>query len=858
MECEATIKTATMAVDASYRDHEGDDLLAQISESSMFEEEGVSFIVGGYHTSRVQLIEHFVCKHSKVSFVKWIHVNWGSNQTVPDVNQFRCSQKLSISHASSSSLNDRLVVPHFIKTNCIGVVDDDIVVSLRAITFAYQMWRENPDRMVGFFPRSVYSGSYYPPRYRRESHLGAAYHLILTKFLLVSKKFLDIYSKRQDLKAIVDKYHNCEDIALNYVVANFTGKGPIHLSTKVVDFGDSRNKKTMGEYAVDDIVAVGLGQRKQHKGDRSRCISAFRHLMGHDLPASYHSFIPSKPDEALCWSADKWSACDQPGILQPSQSEEHLPALSIGRPQSLFAFATLASSTSHIEPLCLLAKMLRYHGTMYDILLFVPEHMSRKLSAVSEVRKHFDAIIPIPKVSLSRKSSNAGGYMKIYIWKEIKYSKILYLDYDVLILDNIDHLFVEYEAFAAAPDVYVGDIFNSGVMLLKPDLLTAADMLEKVDHVDSYNKGDQGFFNWYFDWWYTSEAKHRLPFKYNFIYHLERRNGYQTPTGWSLEKDISLNGHPFIVHFANRFSKPWQTPVAKCTYYQILWKKWAAGSAPNLYQSAKLQPALDISRFVSNTRFHHRWSNMKFAMATYFEGGNVLSTLILARSLQDVGSSYPLIVLVPSYSVVEVETELWQCNLTSIIVKETSTSGWAGWLDVWSLTDFTSILFLSNQGMVLRNLDHVFDMFDPLASVPSTLPPDTASGDMLLLQPNRTLCQLLHQEADNWTKKYGDHFGFLQSVTASWFASSPSHRLPASYRAEAELKPYVQHFRKFLFFRFHKGNAPWEKASLSELIKCRLLHPLGSISSLKREWLQKACQMKRLHDSLDACGVCKY
>jgi glycogenin glucosyltransferase len=58
-------------------------------------------------------------------------------------------------------------------------------------------------------------------------------------------------------------------------------------------------------------------------------------------------------------------------------------------------------------------------------------------------------------------------FTKINCWLLEKYSKCVFLDSDIVVLQNIDDLF-EREEFSAAPDAGWPDCFNSGVFVYKP------------------------------------------------------------------------------------------------------------------------------------------------------------------------------------------------------------------------------------------------------------------------------------------------------------------------------------------------------------------------------------------------------
>ena len=82
-------------------------------------------------------------------------------------------------------------------------------------------------------------------------------------------------------------------------------------------------------------------------------------------------------------------------------------------------------------------------------------------------------------------------FTKLRAWDLAEIDRAVFLDADTLVLRNIDELF-ERASFAAAPDFFLPDRFNSGVLLLEPSRETFAKMAEALATASSYDGGDQG------------------------------------------------------------------------------------------------------------------------------------------------------------------------------------------------------------------------------------------------------------------------------------------------------------------------------------------------------------------------------
>lgn len=140
-------------------------------------------------------------------------------------------------------------------------------------------------------------------------------------------------------------------------------------------------------------------------------------------------------------------------------------------------------------------------------------------------------------------------FTKLRVWELAEFDRVVLLDADTLVLQNIDELFAR-SGFAAAPDFFLPDRFNSGVIVLEPSTVLFRAMLDALARSGSYDGGDQGFLNTFFSDWYAMSAEHRLPVGYNmahFIYQFLR--GHPTLRA-RLERETK------VVHYM--VQKPWK------------------------------------------------------------------------------------------------------------------------------------------------------------------------------------------------------------------------------------------------------------------------------------------------------------
>jgi alpha-N-acetylglucosamine transferase len=139
-------------------------------------------------------------------------------------------------------------------------------------------------------------------------------------------------------------------------------------------------------------------------------------------------------------------------------------------------------------------------------------------------------------------------FTKLRAWSATEFDKLVCLDADTIVLQNIDELF-ERPGIAAAPDFLLPDRFNSGVMVIEPSQATLDRMLDALFSSGSYDGGDQGFLNTFYPDWFAGPGAHRLPAGYNmhqFIYQFLRAHPSLLP---QIEHEAK------VIHYT--VQKPW-------------------------------------------------------------------------------------------------------------------------------------------------------------------------------------------------------------------------------------------------------------------------------------------------------------
>ncbi|KAJ7966019.1 glycosyltransferase family protein 64 C3 [Quillaja saponaria] len=302
----------------------------------------ITVLLNGYSESRIPLIQSISATYTASPLVSSVLVLWG-NPSTPHNILTQLAHNLSISsfgaasisivRQPSSSLNARFLPRSYIKTHAVLICDDDVEVDPRSFEFAFWIWSSNRDRLIGFFARS------HDIDLSRKEWIYTVhpdkYSIILTKFMILDSDYLYKYSCEGgpgmiEMRRTVDLMRNCEDILMNFVIANETNAGPILVGAKRVrDYGDARNDHGDGDGDGDGddngriglkgeeqsmkVSEVGLSsRRKEHRKRRGECIRKFHSLLGKmPLRYSYGKVVNSVGEQGLCEKGGKLVFCDQ-------------------------------------------------------------------------------------------------------------------------------------------------------------------------------------------------------------------------------------------------------------------------------------------------------------------------------------------------------------------------------------------------------------------------------------------------------------------------------------------------------------------------------------------------------------------
>ncbi|XP_055602895.1 exostosin-2 [Uranotaenia lowii] len=221
---------------------------------------------------RIESLFILIQKLATVPSLQKILVIWNNQKKSPPHPSLfpKIGKPLKVIQTSANKLSNRFYPYEEIETEAILTIDDDIVMlTSDELDFGYEVWREFPDRIVGF-PSRTHVWDNATNRWRYESEWTNHISMVLTGAAFHHKYFSYMYTNAMPgkIKEWVDEHMNCEDIAMNFLVANVTNKPPIKVTP--------RKKFKCPECTNNEMLSADLN----HMMERSACINRFAEIYG--------------------------------------------------------------------------------------------------------------------------------------------------------------------------------------------------------------------------------------------------------------------------------------------------------------------------------------------------------------------------------------------------------------------------------------------------------------------------------------------------------------------------------------------------------------------------------------------------
>ncbi|KAI1423745.1 nucleotide-diphospho-sugar transferase [Xylaria sp. FL1777] len=250
-------------------------------------------------------------------------------------------------------------------------------------------------------------------------------------------------------------------------------------------------------------------------------------------------------------------------------------------------YATLLLTDTYLPGALVLAHSLRDAGTTKKLAVLVTLD-SVSAEAVTELKSVYHYVIPVPRIrnaqpanlQLMNRTDLHSAFTKINLWKQTQFRKIVYIDADVVAYRAPDELFDIKHPFSAAPDIGWPDLFNTGVMVLTPNMGDYYAMMAMAERGISFDGADQGLINTHF-----RNNYNRISFAYN----VTPSAHYQyIPAYRHFQSSINM------VHFIGS-DKPWfngrHASIGSSPFDEMTGRWWAVYDRHYRAGSAELTPS---------------------------------------------------------------------------------------------------------------------------------------------------------------------------------------------------------------------------------------------------------------------------
>lgn len=198
---------------------------------------------------------------------------------------------------ASNLMRNRLQPFPEIVTDAVLMLDDDILLSVPDISFAFSVWKQFSEQIVGFVPRKhiltsrgVYSyGSF--ELQDPETAGGDRYSMVLIGAAFFHRRYLQLFQDLpQSVHELVDETQNCDDIAMNFAVAvHLKEMGslnkPSGVFVKPVDLRNLEKEASSGYQ--------GMWHRPEHHLQRSYCLNKLTKIYGF-MPLRFSNLMVSQ------------------------------------------------------------------------------------------------------------------------------------------------------------------------------------------------------------------------------------------------------------------------------------------------------------------------------------------------------------------------------------------------------------------------------------------------------------------------------------------------------------------------------------------------------------------------------------
>jgi len=169
-------------------------------------------------------------------YLNKVVVVWNSPNPPPEDLQWPdIGVPIVVLRTEKNSLNNRFLPFSEIETDAVLSVDDDAHLRHDEIVFGFRVWREHRDRLVGF-PGRFHAWDSPAKAWNYNSNYSCELSMVLTGAAFYHRYYNYLYSSNSqamsDVRDLVDKLMNCEDLAMNFLISHITRKPPVKVTSR--------------------------------------------------------------------------------------------------------------------------------------------------------------------------------------------------------------------------------------------------------------------------------------------------------------------------------------------------------------------------------------------------------------------------------------------------------------------------------------------------------------------------------------------------------------------------------------------------------------------------------------------------
>lgn len=248
-----------------------------------------------------QMLDDAVEYYAQCDLVKHVKIVW-SEQALPPARLTAKYAKwkmpmVAFERHDSDSLNNRFKPLQTEHTDAIFAVDDDMRVPCQDLDTAFEVWQHSPMSLVGFMPRvHLRKNGLLEYRCWWRVWWHGVYSIILTKAAIYNHAFHALYITKmpKEILEFIDLGRNCEDIAMQFLIANETRLPPIYVKGHLQDLG------VLGGISTSRNIA-----KAAHMDGRSACLNKMEEVY-HGVPLLSSRIIVDSANNGWANAPSSW------------------------------------------------------------------------------------------------------------------------------------------------------------------------------------------------------------------------------------------------------------------------------------------------------------------------------------------------------------------------------------------------------------------------------------------------------------------------------------------------------------------------------------------------------------------------